>query len=82
VLSEPLRFTLDDQITASHAGSSSIMGGIFAGILAIVALIVIAAFLFMKTKKLNNKNANGGVAFENPSYLRETSANVEQVHVG
>lgn len=55
------------------------MGGIFAGLLAIIALIVVAAFLFMKSKKLKNKNANGGVAFENPSYLRET--NVEQVHV-
>jgi uncharacterized membrane protein len=55
------------------------MGGIFAAILAIMALVVVAAFLFIKTKKLKNKNANGGVAFENPSYLRET--NVEQVHV-
>jgi hypothetical protein len=55
------------------------MGGIFAAILAIITLVVVAAFLFMKSKKLKNKNANGGVAFENPSYLRET--NVEQVHV-
>jgi TRAP-type C4-dicarboxylate transport system permease large subunit len=54
------------------------MAGIFAGLLAIIALVVIA-FLFIKTKKAKNKNANGGVAFENPSYLRET--NVEQVHV-
>lgn len=79
-MSEPLRFTLDDQITSSHsAGNGSIVGGVFAGLLAIIALIVVAAFLFMKSKKLKNKNANGGVAFENPSYLRET--NVEQVHV-
>lgn len=79
VLSEPLRFTLDDQITSSHsAGNGSIMGGIFAGLLAIIALIVVAAFLLTKSHK-KNKNANGGVAFENPSYLRET--NVEQVHV-
>lgn len=55
------------------------MGGIFAAILAIIALVVVAAFLLIKSKKLKNKNANGGVAFENPSYLRET--NVEQVHV-
>lgn len=60
-------------------GHGSVIGGIFAGLLAIIALVVVAAFLFMKTKKLKNKNANGGVAFENPSYLRET--NVEQVHV-
>lgn len=80
ILSEPLRFTIDDQITSSHsAGNGSIVGGIFAGLLAIMALISIAGFLFMKSKKLKNKNANGGVAFENPSYLRET--NVEQVHV-
>jgi hypothetical protein len=55
------------------------MGGIFAGLLAIITLVVVATFLFIRTKKLKNKNANGGVAFENPSYLRET--NVEQVHV-
>lgn len=80
ILSEPLRFTLDDQITSSHsAGHGSIIGGILAGLLAIIVLIVVAAFLFLKSKKLKNKNANGGVAFENPSYLRET--NVEQVHV-
>lgn len=54
------------------------MGGICAAILAIIALVVVAAFLLIKSKKLKNKNANG-VAFENPSYLRET--NVEQVHV-
>jgi hypothetical protein len=54
------------------------MGGIFAGLLAIIALVCIAGFLFVKSKKLKIKNA-GGVAFENPSYLRET--NVEQVHV-
>jgi hypothetical protein len=79
VLSEPLRFTLDDGISSHSTGTGSIMGGIFAAILAIIALVVVAAFLFMKSKKLKNKNANGGVAFENPSYLRET--NVEQVHV-
>lgn len=80
MLSEPLRFTLDDQIMSSHSGGhGSVVGGIFAGLLAIAALIVVAAFLFIKSKKLKNKNANGGVAFENPSYLRET--NVEQVHV-
>lgn len=80
MLSEPLRFTLDDQITSSHsAENGGIVGGIFAGIMAIVALVVIAAFLLMRTRKLKNKNSNGGVAFENPSYLRET--NVEQVHV-
>lgn len=56
------------------------MGGVFAGLLAIIALIVLAAFLFTKSKKLKNKNANGGVAFENPSYLRE-NVGVEQVHV-
>lgn len=79
VLSEPLRFTLDDGISSHSTGNGSVMGGIFAGILAIIALVVVATFLFIKSKKLKNKNANGGVAFENPSYLRET--NVEQVHV-
>lgn len=80
VLSEPLRFTLDDQITSSHSDSNGgIVGGIFAGILAIALLVVIAAFLYMKTKKLQNKSA-ANVAFENPSYLREAN-NIEQVQV-
>jgi hypothetical protein len=35
--------------------------------------------LLWKRRKLGQKAANGGVAFENPSYLREM--NVEQVQV-
>ncbi|CAO1333968.1 unnamed protein product [Diamesa hyperborea] len=40
-----------------------ILGGIFAGILAIALLVIVAAFLYMKTKKLQNKSA-ANVAFE------------------
>lgn len=79
VLSEPLRFTLDDGISSQSTGNGSVMGRICAAILAIIALIVVAGFLFIKSRNLKNKNDNGGVAFENPSYLRDT--NVEQIHV-
>ena len=80
VLSEPLRFTLDDQTTtSSHTSSNAgIVCGILAGFVAIC--LIVAGFMFFRNKKIYCKNANGGVAFENPSYLKETN-NVEQVHV-
>jgi hypothetical protein len=48
-----------------------------AGIVAII--LAVTGLLLWKRRKLGQKMANGGVAFENPSYLREM--NVEQVQV-
>lgn len=78
VLSEPIRFTLGDHhvTSASHSTSAGTISGILAGIFVIV-LAVIAVLLF-KRRKIVQKAANG-VAFENPSYLREV--NMEHVHV-
>ncbi len=79
ILSDPLRFSLDDQITtSSHTSSNAgVIGGIFAGIFSI--FVIVAAFIFFRNRRSKKPSANGGVAFENPSYLKET--NVEQVHV-
>ncbi|XP_055693632.1 Ig-like and fibronectin type-III domain-containing protein 1 [Lutzomyia longipalpis] len=78
VLTEPLRFTLGDHhvTSASHSTSAGTISGVFAGILAI-GLAVSAIFLY-KRRKGGHKAANG-VAFENPSYLREV--NMEHVHI-
>uniref|UniRef100_A0A6B2EFR4 Putative receptor mediating netrin-dependent axon guidance n=1 Tax=Phlebotomus kandelakii TaxID=1109342 RepID=A0A6B2EFR4_9DIPT len=78
VLTEPLRFTLGDHhvTSASHSTSAGTISGVFAGILAI-GLAVAAVFLY-KRRRGGHKAANG-VAFENPSYLREV--NMEHVHI-
>lgn len=78
VLTDPIRFSLGDHhvTSASHSGSAATVSGIIAGIFAIG--FAIAAIVFYKRRKLNQKTANG-VAFENPSYLREV--NMEHVHV-
>lgn len=78
VLTDPLRFTLGDHhvTSASHSSNAATVSGIFAGIIAIA--LAIAAVLFYKKRKTAHKSANG-VAFENPSYLREV--NMEHVHV-
>ncbi|XP_050094930.1 Ig-like and fibronectin type-III domain-containing protein 1 [Anopheles aquasalis] len=79
VLSEPLRFTLGDHhiTSASHTSNAGVVSGIIAGLLAIV--LAIAAIFIVKRRKFGQKQANGGVAFENPSYLREM--NVEHVQI-
>ncbi|XP_021707105.1 Ig-like and fibronectin type-III domain-containing protein 1 [Aedes aegypti] len=79
VLSEPLRFTLGDHhiTSASQASNAGVISGIIAGILAIA--LAIAALVIMKKRRIGQKQANGGVAFENPSYLREM--NVEHVQI-
>lgn len=50
------------------------MGTVIGIILAVVfvACIVVAGVWFVRTKRLNAKG-QGGVAFENPSYLREVN---------
>lgn len=79
MLSEALRFSLDDEISSPH---SSDYGGVVGGVFAIIIFIVfvVAIFAFAKSKNLLKlKKASEGVAFENPSYLKE--ANIEQVTV-
>lgn len=67
----------DHHVTsASHSSSAATVSGILAGIFAIC--LAIGGVLFYKRRKTGRKAANG-VAFENPSYLREV--NMEHVHV-
>jgi hypothetical protein len=41
--------------------------------LIIVAAIIIGAVWFMRTRRMLGRKSSGGVAFENPSYLREVN---------
>ncbi|XP_055528945.1 Ig-like and fibronectin type-III domain-containing protein 1 [Wyeomyia smithii] len=79
ILSDPLRFTLGDHhiTSASQSSNAGVISGIIGGILAII--LAISALVIMKKRKIGQKQANGGVAFENPSYLREM--NVEHVQI-
>ena len=74
-----MKFSLDDEISSPQSSDyGSIIGGIFAIIIFIVFVVAILAFAKSKNL-LKLKGASGGVAFENPSYLKE--ANIEQVSV-
>lgn len=79
ILSEALKFSLDDEVSSPHSNNyGSIVGGILA--LVIFIVVVTAILAYAKSKNLLKlKKANNGVAFENPSYLKE--ANIEQVTV-
>lgn len=59
-----------------YAGNDSSSVGVAVGIvlaLIIVAAIVIGAVWFMRTRRMLGRKSSGGVAFENPSYLREVN---------
>lgn len=78
MLTDPLKFTMGDHKITSASNSGGVAGtvcGILAGIIAI-ALAIVAIFFYQRRKF--QKSANG-VAFENPSYLREV--NMEHVQV-
>lgn len=74
VLTEPIKFQLGDQAINSAGGS---ILGIIAGIIAVGTAV--AAVLFYKHRHTIKGLGNGGVSFENPSYLREV--NMENVQV-
>lgn len=79
VLTEPVKFQLGKNIS-SETGSSSTgaLLGIFAGIV-VIALATSAILLYKRRILMKTNHANGGVSFENPSYLREV--NMENVQV-
>ncbi|XP_045774641.1 Ig-like and fibronectin type-III domain-containing protein 2 isoform X1 [Maniola jurtina] len=74
-LSQPIMFTTAGQETGAAAapvegsGTASAVGVAMACIL--VAAILLAAGLYYRHRKNLRLKAQGGVAFENPSYLRE-----------
>lgn len=77
VLTDPIWFKLGDNhvVSASNSNTAGTVCGILAGIVAI-ALGVVALYVYQRRR--TEKSANG-VAFENPSYLREV--NMEHVQV-
>lgn len=79
VLTDPIKFQLGQQFitSASSSNSTGAMLGVFAGIIAIA--LGIAAVLLYKKRMTLKAATNGGVSFENPSYLREV--NMENVQV-
>lgn len=76
-MTSPVWFKLDDsQVTsASTSNVTDIVCGILGGICAI-ALVLAALFVYQRRRTMKHAN---GVAFENPSYLREV--NMEHVQV-
>lgn len=84
-LTDPIRFTMGDKFITSAASlgdDSSNVGVAVAIVLALIVVlaIVIGAFWFVRTKKMLGIKNSGGVAFENPSYLREV--NMDHMQVG
>lgn len=77
-MSSPVWFQLgDNQVTtASPSNAAGIVSGVLAGIAAIA--LAMTALFFYQRRRTMLKQANG-VAFENPSYLREV--NMEHVQV-
>lgn len=77
VLTRPIRFTMGDKyITSATSGTSG--SNIGAAVAIILALIFVAAVFvgtvwLIRTKKMLGVKNQGGVAFENPSYLREVN---------
>lgn len=81
---DSVRFTVGEKYVTSAASrddDSSHAGVAVAVVLAlvVVAAIVAVAVWFIRTKKMLNIKSPGGVAFENPSYLREV--NMEHMQV-
>lgn len=83
-LTEAVRFTVGDKYITSAASRED--DGSHAGVavavvlaLVVVAAIVAVAVWFVRTKKMLNIKSSGGVAFENPSYLREVNMDHMQV---
>lgn len=76
-MTSPIWFKTGDNLvtSASSSNTAGIVSGVFAGILAI-ALALVAVYFYQKRKTMKLAN---GVAFENPSYLREV--NMEHVQV-
>ncbi|KAK9885477.1 hypothetical protein WA026_010969 [Henosepilachna vigintioctopunctata] len=84
-LTKSLRFITDDKYvtsSASRGDGGNHVGVAVAVVLALigVAVIVIGAFYFVRNRKL--LKGTNGVAFENPSYLREVNMDHIQVPQG
>lgn len=63
--------------SADHGQGLMIVGVVLA--LAVVGAMVMTAVWLVRTKALLGRKSSGGVAFENPSYLREVNMDHIQV---
>ncbi|XP_044737933.1 Ig-like and fibronectin type-III domain-containing protein 1 isoform X2 [Chrysoperla carnea] len=86
-LTDPVQFTMGEKYvisTSNLSDDSSSSGVVIAVILAliVVAALVVGAVWFVRTKKLIGLKNLGGVAFENPSYLREVNMDHIQIPSG
>ncbi|XP_030759730.1 Ig-like and fibronectin type-III domain-containing protein 1 isoform X2 [Sitophilus oryzae] len=88
-LGTSIKFTMGEKslyITpaASQSEESSNVGVAVAVVLAlvVVAALVAAAVWFIRTKKMLGVKGSGGIAFENPSYLREVNMDHVQISNG
>ncbi|XP_077284865.1 Ig-like and fibronectin type-III domain-containing protein 2 isoform X2 [Arctopsyche grandis] len=85
-LTEPLQFTMNDKYIThqlSPIDDESSHTGVTIGIALaclIVAGIVVVAVWLVKYKKILGLKSQGGVAFENPSYLREMNSDTTGNH--
>ncbi|KAL1122201.1 hypothetical protein AAG570_003606, partial [Ranatra chinensis] len=84
-LTQPVQFTTDEKYITSaasmgeeHSQFGMAVGLVFA--VALVACMVIGAVWFLRSRSLLGNKSSGGVAFENPSYLREV--NMDHIQSG
>lgn len=83
-LTDPVKFTMGDKFITSAANlenDGSHVGVAVAIVLAllVVSAIVVGAVWFIRARKMLGVKNTGGVAFENPSYLREVNMDHIQV---
>ncbi|XP_046405305.1 Ig-like and fibronectin type-III domain-containing protein 1 isoform X1 [Ischnura elegans] len=86
-LTEPVRFIVGDKYitSAANANQDSAHVGVIVGVvlaLVIVAAIVVGVVWFLRSRRLLGAKSSGGVAFENPSYLREVNMDHIQIPSG
>ncbi|XP_068081772.1 Ig-like and fibronectin type-III domain-containing protein 2 [Anabrus simplex] len=86
-LTEPIRFsTAEKDITsAASMDTDSSHVGVAVGVvlaLIIVAAIIVGAVWLIRTRRMLGRKSSGGVAFENPSYLREVNMDHIQIPAG
>lgn len=82
---DSVKFTVGEKYVTSAASrddDSSHAGVAVAVVLAllVVSAVIAVAVWFIRTKKMLNIKSSGGVAFENPSYLREVNMEHMQVN--
>ncbi|KAK7081529.1 hypothetical protein SK128_028299, partial [Halocaridina rubra] len=82
VLTPTLNFTHEYYVTSSNLQGSSNVGVTIGGVVVILLIITVILAVYLARKKhiLGGKGvANGGISFENPSYIREQNGDTVQI---